>query len=995
MALLWWAGWVVASSMPGHNPGATTWPGSPAWAQEEETHVLRGDDAVAVRFQKHENSWRWVTYADLTAGREWQISGPLFSLQTADGRRTNLGDTGFARLLPSTKEGKPCVVLEAELASPPVAVRQTFTFCEDGRTVRIRSALRALDQETVIQRVGLFEAKVEGQSLKLMGPGHVSSPVFGDRIFAGIEHPGALCQVDGDTFYLAQHSYTRVGAQWTALPGAVLGSASDDDETRFNAEAMRRAFLRYLDTVRVKPADMHVHYNNWWTMPVPFTEADVLANVAQLRHGLYDETGFFFDSYAMDMGWSDPHTVWEVDKANYPQGFDTIRQALAAMQARPGLWVSPSSLYPPALDNQWLEDNGYETSPGSHIGRFACLALGGKYQRAFKDAVLQHARDASLGHVKFDGLAWPCDVATHGHKTGIESYQPIADGLMDVFDALRAQDAEIALEPTCLGYYPSPWWLMHTPFVIGPFGDDSPRGRCPCPEWIESMTTGRDIANLRGREAFLMPSAALECFDIIVQCPGDFENHGVMAIARGHWFLSCYMNPKYMDGGEWRFFADLVRWARANRDMLQEPLPMGGDPAERKPYGYAYTKGDRQLCFVRNPWIEQGAMQLPEGTDAPAREVRMLYPRREVLCRVAAGRPLPSVPLGPYELALIEVVPTQRPPREMLERRPSEVIMASSGPAKIERVVYEQEPAAFGPDWTCPDGDATVEVVFSGAAETNIDTPAQLCLLVAGTGQVNFARGSVQIDGVAVDVTGTRSAGSFSATGAAPVETWVWLLADLPAGRHQVSFRVCLPEAELNCGAFVRGLTSREPAESFPAGEPPMPVYRPTQTPWSRTVVPLTSVAEDTPSRTAKRRIVKIDGVYLDTLQWQQASAGWGSVHRNRSVMGKPMQMAGRTFHRGIGTHAQSRIVYRLPPGLRHFVATIGCDQEVSANSIVFIVEGDGRELFRSPLMHYDSPLIEVDVPVNGVDSLALILEDGGDGIIADHGNWADARLLR
>jgi len=980
------------------SPGGAQWA---AWLpaallQEGESRVLRTEAGVEVVFERRGEAWRWTAYRDTVAGREWRMEGPLFSLQTPDGQRTNVGDGGFTSLTEGTAAGGPCLVLETRLAAPPVTVRQTFAFCADQRTLRIRSALRGAGQSIVVQRVGLLEVRVVGQSLNLMGPGNISSPVFGDRVFAGVEHPAALCQVDGDTLYLAQHSYTRVGADWSEVPSAVFGSASEGDVTAFGPEALRRAFLRYLDTVRIRPRDMHIHYNNWWTMPVPSTEATVLANIADLKRGLYDRTGFFFDSYAMDMGWSDPRSVWQIDRRDYPQGFDRIRDALGEMGCRPGLWVSPSSCYPPALDNAWLEQNGYEVIPGADGRRWACLALGGKYQAAFKDAVLTHAREAKLGHVKFDGLVWPCEATTHSHHPGLESFQPIAEGLVDVMDALRRQDPDIALEPTCLGYYPSPWWLMHTPFVIGPFGDDSPHGRVPCPEWIESMTTARDYANLKGRDAFLMPSSALECFDIVVQCPGDFQNHAAMAIGRGHWFLSTYINPRFMDAGEWRFFADLCRWARANRDLLQDPLPFGAEPTERKPYGYAYSAPGRELFFVRNPWIEEASLPLPQRPDPPAREMRMIYPRREVLCRTAKGQALPPAHLGPYELQVVEVVPTTRPPEPEVGRAAPPVTWRATSPPAFERVIYEDDPPAYGPSWTSLDGDAPQVTTFGGSGALTSDAEAELCVLAEGDPSVALARCTIEVDGRPAPARSSRSMGSFSAQGAPPPEHWIWFTAPVVAGHHTVSFRLVLGDEPVRCGAFVRGLAPcQDRPASFGSGSR-FPLYRPNRRPWSRVLAPLTQCDPTTVvSQRARRETVTIDGVYLDTLDWVEATAGWGEVHRNRSVMGNMMMMAGRSFFRGLGTHAVSRIVYDLPPGYRRFAATIGCDQEVYSDSVVFVVQGDGGELFRSPMMRREGPLIEVNVPIKGVERLTLIVEDGGNGIIADHGNWADARLLK
>jgi len=985
---------LIAATLQG-GPGAHAPLGSVAMAQEEGVCVLRSEQGVQVRFERNETGWRWTEYEDEAARLRWPIAGPLFSLQTTDGRRTNLGDTGFETLTRAEEGAVPCVVLETQLGSPPVSVRQTFSFCPDQRTMRVSSELKATGGPVTIQRVGLLEVQLPGQALKLMGPGHVSSPVFGDRTFAGVEHPSALCQVDEDTLYLAQHSYTRVGPEWTKLPAAVFGSASEDDVAAYGDEPLRRAFLRYLDTVRVKPADMHIHYNNWWTMPVPFTEEDVLGNITELRQGLYDETGLFFDSYAMDMGWSNSHSVWDIDKGHYPQGFRRIRDALGAMDARPGLWVSPSSLYPPALDNRWLEDRGYETTPGSHIGRFACLALGGRYQRDFKAALLRHARSGNLGHVKCDGLAWPCDVATHGHPTGIESYQPIAEGLMDVMDALRAQSPDIALEPTCLGYHPSPWWLVHTPFIIGPFGDDCPPGRSPCPEWLEALTTARDVANLHGRDAFLMPSSALQCFDIVVQCPGDFENHGVMAIGRGRWFLSCYINPRFMDEEEWRFFAALVEWARRNRELLQEPVPIGGDPAQRRAYGYAYRTPERELYFARNPWMKETRLALEGTPRRQAREVRMLYPSRAVLCRVAAGEPLPELRLGPYELAVVEVVPTTAAPRPLQEPPEPEVLWSPTVPAGFERLVYNPEPPAYGPDWTSPDGDAAEELVFSTSGSLTLAVPAELCILTDGGPEETVARCALTVNGAEVAPTQSRSALSFSAAGGEAPETWNWFTAPLAAGQHNLAIRVTLADANARCGVFVRGLAPcRSQREHFGEG-PQLPLYNPGKRAWSRTLVEPTTLPEAIPTRQVQRRIERIDGLYLDTLDWTEATAGWGEVHRNRSVMGTPMLMAGRTYRRGIGTHANSRIVCRLPEGYRRFRATIGCDQEVRGNSIVFAVEADGKELFRGPVMRYATPPIGLDLPIAGAKELTLIVDDGGDGIGADHGDWADAVLVR
>lgn len=790
---------------------------SPAWtAGPGETIEFLGVDGVAIHFTKTPNGYTWTDYQDFLSRKRWSISGPLFSLQTPDGQRINIGDLAGMKMV----ENMAPPTFETTLSSPPLTVRQTYSFCPDGRTLRISTSLRGSETPITIQRVGLLEIKVPGEKLRRIGPELVSSPIFGGNIFAGVEHPSAWCQVEGENLYLAQHSYTVVGPEWVNLPPAVFGTASKEDRAIAGDEALRRSFLRYLDTVRVKPPDLHVHYNDWWTAPVPSSETDVLKIVSELKQGLFDPTGMFFDSYAMDMGWSDPHTVWRINTARFPEGFERIRKALAQMGAHPGLWVSPSSFYPPALDNKWLGEAGYETIPHPGIGAVACLAKGGKYQQAFKAAVLDHAKAGELAHVKFDGYCPSCDVATHGHHTGPESYLPIAEGLMEVFDAVREQNPGIALEPTCFGSYPSPWWLMYVPFVIGPFGDDSPNGRSPSPEWIESMITGREIANLTGRDAFLMPSSGLQCFDIILQCSGDIQNMAAMAIGRGRWFISCYINPKFIDTEEWRFFADLIAWARANKEFLQEPLPFGGDPAQRQAYGYRFASTERQVFCLRNPWIAETRLSLKDYCPSPcAREVRSLYPRRAVLAALKPGESLPQIQLAPYETQFIEVVSSSQGNNHPLTAQPVKPTIAWN-------TTGTPEPLSSATPFKL-EGD----LALGGTQQ------AEVCVLCEGDKEEPAGECHVLVDNTPVSLQTSASAKAFTATGQPRPEHWVWFLAPITPGKHHLSIQVASHPTVNKVSVFLRGFSpAPETPPAFDSG-PAFPLYHPERCAWSQTLV--------------------------------------------------------------------------------------------------------------------------------------------------------------
>ena len=69
-----------------------------------------------------------------------------------------------------------------------------------------------------------------------------------------------------------------------------------------------------------------------------------------------------------------------------------------------------------------------------------------------------------------------------------------------------------------------------------------------------------------------------------------------------------------------------------------------------------------------------------------------------------------------------------------------------------------------------------------------------------------------------------------------------------------------------------------------------------------------------------------VDGKPLTNLKWLSATSGHGKVRKNRNVVNKPMKIDNRPMKFGLGTHAASQIVYRLPAGAKRFKATVGPD---------------------------------------------------------------------
>jgi len=118
--------------------------------------------------------------------------------------------------------------------------------------------------------------------------------------------------------------------------------------------------------------------------------------------------------------------------------------------------------------------------------------------------------------------------------------------------------------------------------------------------------------------------------------------------------------------------------------------------------------------------------------------------------------------------------------------------------------------------------------------------------------------------------------------------------------------------------------------------------------------------------------VLKLDSTTtpMDTLEWNGHQA-WGSLHKNRSVLGKQLESNGSLFARGIGTHAPAEYGLKLPPG---------------SQTLQFLTVRDGQRTcgdgFKIKVKHRDSILHQSgailsnihpqSIPVSGLDSIHL-----------------------
>ncbi|MDP4228765.1 MAG: NPCBM/NEW2 domain-containing protein, partial [Bacteroidota bacterium] len=103
----------------------------------------------------------------------------------------------------------------------------------------------------------------------------------------------------------------------------------------------------------------------------------------------------------------------------------------------------------------------------------------------------------------------------------------------------------------------------------------------------------------------------------------------------------------------------------------------------------------------------------------------------------------------------------------------------------------------------------------------------------------------------------------------------------------------------------------------------------------------------------------------LTELKWLNATAGWGEAHVNRTCDNRPIVINDKQTE-GIGTHAESVIVYQLPEGYDSFTATGYVTQE--KGSVVFGVLVDKGTMDLS-----DKADVKVDFKAIGINGKARV----------------------
>ncbi|MCX6343509.1 MAG: NPCBM/NEW2 domain-containing protein [Armatimonadetes bacterium] len=133
--------------------------------------------------------------------------------------------------------------------------------------------------------------------------------------------------------------------------------------------------------------------------------------------------------------------------------------------------------------------------------------------------------------------------------------------------------------------------------------------------------------------------------------------------------------------------------------------------------------------------------------------------------------------------------------------------------------------------------------------------------------------------------------------------------------------------------------------------------------------------------------------IWLSDLKWDSVKVGYGGPCRNYNEASFPLRSYERSHKKGLGTHAPANTTFNLGGKWKKLDVYVGLIAR-SKGSVIFVVNGDGKELYRSDKVT-DQKERHITLDLTGVNKMELIVEDAGDGRTWDWGMWLSPQLSR
>lgn len=574
-----------------------------------KSYELRGDRLTA-RFQVTDGGIK-VTEVEDRSSRAKLRPVEAFSLKLRDGRVITASQLKM-NAAPVEKQVAPnpsaarhaeqvagrslCADLSTQDNS--LAVHWCAVLRDNTNYLRQEITLRALEEPVDIAEVRLFDFEVNGARVvgKVAG-----SPIVAGDFFFGFESPLSASEVKGDRATAVLTRILPLGAGQSITYSSVIGVAAPGQ--------LRRDFLAYIEEERAHPYRTFLHYNSWFDLSSSanerYDEAQVLDRVRAIGEELVRKRGVVVDSFLLDDGWDDTHSLWEFNPG-LPNGLTDIRKAAAEYGFGVGVWLSPWGGYDVAKEQRIAagERAGLETVKGG----FALSAP--RYYSLFEKTCLGMISKYGVNQFKIDGT---------GNATQVfpgSIFDSDFSAAIHLIDELRLQDPNIYINVTT-GTLPSPFWLRYSDDVVRGGDDYNFAG---VGSWRQKWITYRDEVTyhniVKGGPLFPLSSLMLDGViyaekvkytDLhrLATSPVDLDPDLVDEVhtyfGGGTQLQELYITPSLLTSKDWDILAEAARWSRANAAVLKDTHWIGGDPGKLEVYGWASWNVQKGIVVLRNP----------------------------------------------------------------------------------------------------------------------------------------------------------------------------------------------------------------------------------------------------------------------------------------------------------------------------------------------------------------------------------------------------------
>ncbi len=497
--------------------------------------------------------------------------------------------------------------------------------------------------------------------------------------FFGLEYPTSFNSVKNNVLRCWQYIGEKIGDKPVSSDWVIVGITPDKD--------LKRWFFKYLDDIRVSKLKPFVLYNSWYDLEAPemvenekniMNEKNTLRIYNLFKKIMMNKYKVKLDSFVLDDGWDVYRSDWRLSKKQFPNGLKPISDRLKKDGVTLGIWFGPTGGYSHrGWRLEWMKKHGYET-----IGTQLCFG-GKKYNTLFKKRVEDFVKNDGVGYYKWDGFQFSCSENDHGHPIGIYSRRYILNKLIEVSNSVRKLNPDIFLNITS-GTWLSPWWLKIAD-QIWMQGYDYGYAGVPSISKRDMAMTYRDYVLYDDfkKNDMWFPIANLMTHGIIkgdLQKLGGekepldkFTNNAVLYFARGVSMYELYITPDLLSENEWRAITDSIKWAKENFKILSANTNMiGGNPGEKKIYGYIHFKNTKGIVAVRNPYVNSGEIEFElktgYGVDKQAKDLVLekIYPKRWISPVLYKTGDKIKLKLSSYETAVYKIYPISETNRVLL-----------------------------------------------------------------------------------------------------------------------------------------------------------------------------------------------------------------------------------------------------------------------------------------------------------------------------------------